>query len=408
MNYRDIFEEIVSIMKDDSSTCKDMGVKDYTKYQNMIEDDMPRDAFLLAVQRYVSSFGVPFHLAFSDSDRGHISFSVARYEDCLYVTEAGEASDFTCKDKIIALDGKSIPEISREFSELLMDEMPERQGILWSRVLGYLKTATVERAGVKMDIPILLTNEASNSERYFYKEYPDKTLYLRLKDFDDEEKIRETYASCKEQLDSCRKLIIDVRGNGGGADTAFLPLLEYCFPDGEEVDSFIPASSVEVNYSKRNCDSRLQMLKDYFGDDVPEDVKPMVDEMIRSLTENRGAGFMPDTGVEKLGIKGRKSPEKVYIITDERCGSSGDAFVELMSYSPKVTVVGRPTMGITDYSNVSIVSWDSFVLTYPTSRDGRIDVGKGLLHKGVPVDIYIPWTEDSLEKDVELEKVLSM
>ena len=50
--------------------------------------------------------------------------------------------------------------------------------------------------------------------------------------------------------------------------------------------------------------------------------------------------------------------------------------------------------------------FDHFQLVYPTSRAKRIDAGKGILHKGVPVDVYIPWTPEHLEKDVDLEYIL--
>lgn len=119
-----------------------------------------------------------------------------------------------------------------------------------------------------------------------------------------------------------------------------------------------------------------------------------------------GKGFIESEDEFLDGITGRANPEKVFIITDERCASSGDAFVEVMSFSPKVTVVGRPTMGITDYSNCSVVRFDDFGLIYPTSRDKRIGGGKGLAHKGVPVDKYIAWSPESIYKDVELDYCL--
>ena len=45
-------------------------------------------------------------------------------------------------------------------------------------------------------------------------------------------------------------------------------------------------------------------------------------------------------------------------------------------------------------------------MVYPTSRDGSIDSGEGMGHKGVPVDHYISWTPVHLEKDVDMEYVL--
>ena len=131
-----------------------------------------------------------------------------------------------------------------------------------------------------------------------------------------------------------------------------------------------------------------------------------VDKMLADLEEKNGKGLIEENDEAPLDMCGRKEPERVFVITDERCGSSGDAFVEAMSFSPKVTVVGRPTSGITDYSNVNMVEFGDFKLTYPTSRDTRIDHGKGLGQKGVSVDVYIPWKPENIGKDVELEYAL--
>ncbi len=40
VTYKEIFNEVVSIMKKDSSTCEDMGTGDYRKYEAMIMNAM--------------------------------------------------------------------------------------------------------------------------------------------------------------------------------------------------------------------------------------------------------------------------------------------------------------------------------------------------------------------------------
>ncbi|MBY5035030.1 hypothetical protein K6V78_08205 [Streptococcus gallolyticus] len=56
---------------------------------------------------------------------------------------------------------------------------------------------------------------------------------------------------------------------------------------------------------------------------------------------------------------------------------------------PGVTVVGRPTMGILDYSNCCIVEFDDFQLMYPTSRWCAIDQGKEMIDKGVAPHVLL-------------------
>lgn len=98
----------------------------------------------------------------------------------------------------------------------------------------------------------------------------------------------------------------------------------------------------------------------------------------------------------------------MYVITAEGCASSGDSFVETMSLSPKVTVAGRNTMGILDYSNIIEINYDGFLFVYPHSRLCCIDKGIRYMGKGYSVDVYFPWTPEHLEHDVDMEKVLGM
>jgi len=78
-----------------------------------------------------------------------------------------------------------------------------------------------------------------------------------------------------------------------------------------------------------------------------------------------------------------------------------------MKKMPKVTVLGRPTMGILDYSNCCVKDFGDYKLLFPTSRDTRIDQGKGMNDRGVEPDILIPWTPEHLERDVDLEECLN-
>lgn len=408
MTYTEIFQEIVSIMKEDSATCKDFGAGDYQEFQSKISDDMERMEFLHVVKEYLATFGLEGHLNFSDETLGSIGLSVMRHDDELYVTKANPDTGLVPGDRIIAVDSTPITAIAQKESRFLMEEPVERQGILWPDVLAFYQKVTVlHQDNTIEDVSIIHNSKGENKAGYFFKEYQDNTIYLRLSDFVDLNAINQLYTDCKNALDNCNRLIIDVRGNGGGADSAFVPLLEYCFPEGKEITDYYKSEyPIEINYSMRNCKDRIQLLKKMFGDDLPEDMAPMLNKMVADNTENMGKGFIESEDEFVDGIIGRADPEKVFIITDERCASSGDAFVEVMSFSPKVTVVGRPTMGITDYSNCSVVRFDDFGLIYPTSRDKRIDGGKGLAHKGVPVDKYIAWSPESIYKDVELDYCL--
>ncbi|MBR0219631.1 MAG: hypothetical protein IJQ33_10540 [Clostridia bacterium] len=411
MNYSEIFSEVVSIMENDSSTCNDMGAGNYQKYKRQIREDMPEAEFTRLVKLYLASFGLEGHLSFNDTNMGKIDFEVMRYENALYVTNAASTSALKHGDKIVGIDGQTIECCASQNEEFLMGETDERQGFLWDAILLFADNVSIERDGKRQEVALTKTTVGYSPENlYSYRDLGNKTLLIRLLDFSDEEAIRNLYEECKPQLSSCENLIIDVRNNGGGSDTAFFPLFEYCYPEGKSVDEFLPKSQPPAtNYSLRNCDVRLKMIDDFFAQGIPDDIRPMVEKMKNQLAQNRGKGLIAEESGDDdggLGIFGRALPKKVWILTDQGCASSGEAFVEDMSYSPKVTVVGRPTLGILDYSNCSVVMLDHFRVLYPTSRRGDLDVGKRMGHKGVPVDHYIPWSPLHLEKDVELEYVL--
>ncbi|MGM9969198.1 MAG: S41 family peptidase [Anaeroplasma sp.] len=409
MTYLEIFDEVVSIMKMDSSTCKDMGVGDYETYRNQINNDMTEKDFTLLVKKYLASFGLEGHLRFSNTNLGIIDFEVMRYNDCLYVTNASKTSKLKIKDRIVKIDNYSIPEAAEANAVFLMNETDERQGFLWSTILSFASEIMVIRNDEQIVLPIELGEGIVNENSYFYKAMNDKTLLIRLEDFMNETAIRQVYEDCKEYLEKVENLIIDVRNNGGGSDTAFFPLLAYCFPEGKMVDSFIPESEpASINYSKRNCESRLEMIDSFFSEGLTDDIKSLVESMKTELIQNMGKGFIAKSDDQQIGIYGKKKPEKIWIITDQGCGSSGDAFVEIMSYSPKVKIIGRPTLGITDYSNCTLATWDNFQMLYPTSRVSELDKGMGLGHRGVAVDYYIPWTPEHLKKDVDLKFVMDL
>lgn len=383
-SYSEIFEEVVSIMREDSSTCKDMGVGPYKKYKSLINDSMSRILFVKTMKRYISEFRLPGHLNFTDDTMGNIDYEVIRRDDFLYVTKAAKGSLLKVGDKIIKVDSMDIVDVATENSVFLMDEPFDRQTYLWWQILMFSKTVTVIRDGMQVDIQTVLSkNVVYEEEKYYYNFSGDKKIYLRLADFYDDMTINEIINELEPYLAECEELAIDVKGNGGGSSLTYSRLLEYCFPEGKHQ---IHDYGMEINYSDRNCKSRLRIFSEFFGDDISEELREGLEAEKRKLLSYKGKGFVKQE-LEDMFVAGKKYPLKVFVYTDECCCSAGEAFVEIAAKSPKVTVIGRPTMGINDYSNCTNAVWDSFFFAYPTSRDCRIDLGNGILGKGVPVDI---------------------
>lgn len=412
MTKTQIFEEVVSIMKTDASCCKDEPGADPEQYRCQITDDMEDEAFLYLMQSYIASFHVKAHLHFMKKNRAFLPFHVKRYQDALYVFDTAPNSPLQVGDRIDHIDGQSVRDYAALHLDMLHGEPEERQGFSWAKLLTFAhEISVVGPDGTRQTRPIQLTTTWETADPYVCKKLRENVAYLRLADFADDIAIAKTYAENDTLLRESEYLIIDVRANGGGNDSAFMPLLEFCLPEGIAADTLkagIYDGGIEMNYSVRNCDARIAMLEAHMQQEIPADTRNMLSSMLNQLKQNYGKGFVAYTeeDTESLPHIGAALPKKVFLITDEDCGSSGDSFVDMMRKSPKVTVVGRPTMGILDFSNCTLADFGEYALFYPTSRNLYLDRGIRMRGHGIPVDLEIPWTPEHLVRDVDLDTVL--
>lgn len=410
MTKLEIFDEVVDIMRHDSSTCKDITGGNVDEYRVKIKEEMSDFDFLYAIQSYLATFGIKGHINFYQTNSNQsLNFKVQRYHDALYVTDVAKNTSLKKGNKIVEVDGIPVKDFALQHVEFMYGEVEERQAYGWQRLLKFCKSVTVETEDGTLTMPVKLDGEWEEKERYFCKELVENVLYMRLADFDDEESIQNMYAANEELLVKSRYFVIDVRGNSGGSISCFFPLMKYCLPVGKTINELgLKLSNVETNYTERNCNSRLELIEQYRLMELPEETAKMLDAMETELEKYKGKGFIEDSQDMELPIVGEDGVEHVYIITDENCASSGDAFVEIMSVSPKVTIVGRPTMGIQDYSSICEVSLGDFSFVYPTTRLTAIDDGIMQTKNGVAVDVYVPWTPDFLTCDVDLETVMDL
>src|SRR5699024_377474 len=101
-----------------------------------------------------------------------------------------------------------------------------------------------------------------------------------------------------------------------------------------------------------------------------KEIQKMGENLKKKWEENKGKGFVKfDTQDLKIKVEGRSTPENIIVLSDVFCGSAGDIFVHVCKMSPKVTVIGRATQGMNDYSNLTTMEWKGRLrLSYPTSR----------------------------------------
>lgn len=406
MTKLEIFDDIVSIMSKDSATSKDKGVGNFEKYRNLIVEDMSHDKFILTVQQYLATFCVPSHLYFgSRTPVKQAGFTVRRIEDRLYVTSIEANSPLVVGDQIVELDGMTIPKVADIYNELLYGEINERQR--WNKLIHLFSKVTIKSNFGINTFAIPFVENRTKRTPYEFKQINNSTVLLRFDDFANESSIHTLIHKHEQEIANTPNLIVDVRNNAGGSDLSYFPLLDYCFSKGDSVDW--NATDAEINYSERNVDTRLSIFEEYLKGNVPSEIREILEDQMNTLKNYRGKGFYKaeESGVD-LNISGTNMPKHVYILTDVECGSSGDSFVEILRNSSKVTVVGRPTGGVLDYSNLSFVFYDDYQFDYPTSRRLALDNGITMACHGVPVDVYIPFTEEEVYKDVIMEKVLDL
>ena len=404
----EIFDDVTKVMGEDTAFCRDKPDHYAKKYREKIANDMSEKEFLFWMKAYLGNFKVPGHLAFvSVKDRGILPFEVRCYQGILYVVEAQEAVGVKKGEKILEIEHRKIEEIEEKYGEFFYGESEERQGRHWKALLQFFTEMTVEGLdGTRRSEPITLQELETTKERehYEYRQLDEAVAYLRLDDFMEEEKLNDFLAVHDSEITGSKHLIIDVRENGGGVYTAIAGLLKYCLDKGRKLSDYPDEEEDTINYTKRNVELRLAMLKEYRKQKLPEETKKMLGLLEDEMRANAGKGFckLPKEDMDFCEV-GAACPEKVIILSDCYCGSVGDIFVQTMKKSEKVTVLGRPTMGIMDYADVATISYGDYRLIYPTSRSGAIDAGQGMSQRGVSVEQYIPWTPEHLLRDVDLE-----
>jgi len=399
---RAIFQEIVDIMSQDYSGCLDK--KAYNRPEKYdIKDDMRDDDFVKVVKSYLLDFQ-DHHVVFRANSNIDFTngFVTRRYENKLYVIETSQEKELAIGDVISSIDNIDISILAGVCKKELYNEPIERQN--WENILKNAKKCTLQKmAGLESEFALRRYNPVEEPPIYSFKKVNSKTCILTLSDFMNGNAINKLLSENDAAINNSDNLIIDVRKNSGGFDSAYFHLLRYIFPEKIISSSlFTDDDAILINCTERNCDLRMKNFIDFHQKGL---ITSRVLEHAQQLfKDNYGKGFVPDNDYTDYEIEGKPNPANIFILTDCYCGSSGDAFVQTSKKSSKVKVIGRNTAGVTDYSNLAFLDLDKYQFMYPTSKVNKNHIN-GI---GVAVDIYIPWTPEHLVKDIDLEIALSM
>ncbi|EJS55076.1 S41 family peptidase [Bacillus nitratireducens] len=420
--YTEIFKEVVSITHHDYSGCIDKeGWDDPTTYLQIIaklerQGELTHVQFTEIVHDYLLDFKdnhMFFKMYSNNQPLNSVGFQVKRYEDRLYITSTSQEIRVKKGQSILALDNMKIPDLLIKYKKHLNATTYEREK--WDYVLSKSSSCTlIDEDGVTETITLHKYKQSEYTPIYSCKQHNKDTLLITLTDFANTDAINTLLDSHKDELNTFPNLIIDVRLNRGGSDDAFFKLLPYLFED-KEISLLDSSDTMQLNHTKRNFHLRMKDIEMEDYDSLDELSKLFTDIFIQDLKKNYKKGFVTfDTSglpkeLQSLKIHGRKSPSRVVILTDDTCGSSGDSFVEVAKKSLKVKVIGRPTAGLNDYSNLAVMEWaDTFALYYPTSRLSIIDKGEGMSGIGIQPHIHIPWTPEHIQEDVDLKLALQL
>ncbi|CAM3248648.1 S41 family peptidase [Filibacter tadaridae] len=421
-SYSEVFKEILDITHHDYAGWDEkQGWDDPEFHLKKIErlegeQELTPQKFTEIVNDYLISFQdrhMYFLLEGSEnvkkSTRG---FRTRRYNDTLYVTETYEENRFPKGSKIISIDNQTIEQLFASKQYLLRETNAERED--WSNIFNQSSFIKIENENGQQPIEFDLKNyePAPQKKEPLLKAINEKTLLMTLPSFADVEAILDFVQKHEEELKSCTNLIIDVRKNSGGNGQAVSSLLHYIFPYGERPSSAVKLR--EFNCTNRNSDLFIQLCSNARKNISDEGTLSVLDFAEEQFETYRGQGFVAFDfsnllEEEVFEVEGTDLPRKVIVMSDSHCASAAEYFVETCMESSKVTVIGRSTMGVNDYSDLVIKGWDNmFSLYYPVSRIVQKTLNDPLHGKGIQPHHYIPWTPEHIQKDLDLLYALEM
>ena len=235
----------------------------------------------------------------------------------------------------------------------------------------------------------------------------EKTLYLRLKNFEpyNREPLLALLKTHRKDFQRHPNWIIDLRGNGGGSDSSYQPLLPWLLAD-ETVDA-----SAAILATPANIDAWGRMCALYAPGDA--ECQKSINEGIERMRKAAPGTFvaMDDGGpfsYSRVKPLEPRRPSRVAVLIDGGCGSSCEEFALAVRQSFTVKLIGQPTFGSLDHSNLRPHDLPSGMrrLWYATTRSTRLP-GFRVDVSGVQPDIYLPLEPGAEAKAEEVQRVRS-
>jgi hypothetical protein len=239
-----------------------------------------------------------------------------------------------------------------------------------------------------------------NQVNAFFKTLNDSTCYLRIKSFNGSyaRGIDSVIKTNLKSIQSISKLIIDLRGNGGGSDLCMSYLQPILYTN--------PVQNIGVDLlTTPDNTAAWELIISQYRDKLP---KTYLDTLLKKIHQYDGkARASVNFAADYTGTLPAvwANPAKIAIEIDGKCASATEEFLLFARQSTKTKMVGEHSSGVLDYSNVVLreFSCPPFTLHYPTTRSRRIDAGLGIDNKGIQPDIPIDlsnnnWLDELLKQ----------
>ncbi len=424
-SYGDMFNAIVSAVEHDyagTDACRTFNNPYMGAHLSLLNsrsfhgDDAE---FLRTARRYLGTLGDPgltVRKVRPDARRDWTAgFSVRAAPDRLHVVEATRDAGVRPGECVVAVDGKEVACLREELTRrgrLLYGSTPERE--LWDTVLAYAGRIEVEGDGGRRTLrPARLGAGAAAAPGNELRPVGDGAFLMRVCDLSDPDGIERTVLAHADQIARAKTLVVDLRRCRGGGFDGIVPLVPYLVARPTSPAEFMGDLGLYVRYSHRNCVRMAagleQQAREAEQAGNPAEELRREAERVRSLD---GAGFvwedasLPEKWHEPVEPAG---PERVVVLSDIGCRREGELLLEMASAQGRATTMGRASLGDSDYQEPLAVSFeDDMVFSYPVGATRRAREGRGIMGKGVPVQVPVSWDPAEIERDVLLERALGL
>ncbi|MGB6230590.1 MAG: S41 family peptidase [Litorimonas sp.] len=216
---------------------------------------------------------------------------------------------------------------------------------------------------------------------------PDATPWFRLPNFAVEsgQVIARLVEENRALLEGADRLVLDLRGNGGGSDSSYAPLLPFV------VDDSFETVGAEILVTDRNL-AAFEANATELEPDNPElaaTIRAIVADIDARVDGRRGvfAPMYAETST-LTNVVPAPGARRVAVLIDG-AGSSGEQFILDVKDAPNVTLFGHDnSAGVLDFSNMISTPLPSgrFDLRWATSRSLRLPEN-GIDDGGIAPDV---------------------